>query len=221
MTRSATQHPPARELVEHFFQATTMAWEPWLRTEGGQWTIDLKHVNKEGGFETTTPARMSGLFLASGVFETPRVIGEITYGDKEFSINAVAGRRDSQLRYGLWEWADALDRRELVPRNTDFVTQPERLHSIVTDMAAALRVLADRIACADLAVIDRLEGARALVRSAWDAELRETEHAGRVRSANEAFRLKNWKRVIELLSLVEDRLTKAERAKLRYARLQG
>lgn len=113
-----------------------------------------------------------------------------------------------------------MGRPELVPRNTSFVMQPDRLQRIVHEMAAAVRELTDVVAEANPDTVRRMEAARAIARSAFDAELREAEHDGTVRVANEAFRRKDWPRVIELLSSVQGRLSPAESAKLRYARAQ-
>jgi hypothetical protein len=186
----------------------------------GHWSLDLTHANRQGRFERTTLDHLYGFFLASGEFQTPKVIGEITFGDKELFINTVISPNGRPLRHGLWEWADATGHPELVPRNTDFVTQAERLQRIVREMARAVLELADVVALADAHTVQRMAAARAVAQSAFDARCREAEHRGTVRIASEAFRQKNWPRVIELLASIEDRLTRSESAKLRYARAQ-
>jgi hypothetical protein len=87
-------------------------------------------------------------------------------------------------------------------------------------MAEALQTLAPAIAAADTDVVQRMTAARAIVQSAEKARWRRAEHDGLVRLASEAFRHKDWPRVIELLTSVEDMLSPAEAAKLRYARSQ-
>lgn len=156
--------PPlgSSELVRLFLDEATAAFEPWVLAHGGQWSVDLTHANHQGHFERTTPDQLYGFFLASGEFRTPRVIGEITFGDKEFFINTVISPNGRPLRHGLWEWADAVARPELVPRNTDFVTQPSRLQRIVREMASGVRELADVVALADTDTLQRMAAARAI-----------------------------------------------------------
>jgi len=208
------------QLVRQFLELATDSFEPWVRSQSGTWSTKLIHANREGRLEATTPDALYGFFLASGEFRTPSLFGEITFGDKEYFINTVVGSGLDSNRHGLWEWADACDRAALVPRNTDFVLQSERLTTIVREMAAGLRELAPVIAAADPELLKRIEVARAVVQSAHDARLREMDHADAVSRASEAFRQKDWRRVIEILGSVRDRLSPAELAKLGYARMQ-
>ena len=206
------------QLVHQFLEQATDSFEPWVSAQSGTWSTKLIHANREGHLEETTPEELYGFFLASGEFRTPSLFGEITFGDREYFINTVVGSARDSNRHGLWEWADACDRSDLVPRNTDFVLQSERLTTIVREMASGLRELAPAISAADPKLITRMAAARAVVQSAHDAKLREMDHADAVSRANSAFRHKDWQRVIDLLASVRDRLSPAELAKLAYAR---
>ena len=208
------------QLVRQFFETATDSFAPWIRSQSGTWTTKLIHANRDGHLEATTPDALHGFFLASGEFQTPTLFGEITFGDKEYFINTVVGSARDANRHGLWEWADVCDRPDLVPRNADFVLQSERLTTIVREMATGLRELAPVISAADPELLARIAAARALVQSAHDARLREMDHADAVSRASEAFRKKDWRRVIELLGSVRDRLSPAELAKLVYAQVQ-
>ena len=223
MVRSddASQPVSAADLVRLFFDEATAAFAPWVHAQGGRWSCTLTHTNAEGDFEPTTPDRLYGFFLAEGEFRTPHLIGEIAFGDKEFFINTVVSPLGRPLRHGLWEWADAVGMPDIPPRETDFVLQPDRMRTIVRGMAEALQLLAPAIATAAADVVQRMEEARAVVRAAQKARWREAEHAGTVHLANEAFRQKDWRQVIDLLMSVKDRLSPAEAAKLRYARSQA
>jgi hypothetical protein len=213
---SDSAREPVELLVRTFFAAAAKAFQP-LVVPTGKWAEQLSHASPRG-LELTTPDRIHGFFLASCEFQTRDLIGEITFGDREFFLNTVLGPRGRSHRYALWEWADALDRPALVPHATDWVMESDRLRSIVDQMADATITLAPGIAGATAEVVERIEAARASVRAASQAQLRESEHQGAVHHANEAFRLSQWSRVVELLESVENLLTRAEAEKLAYAR---
>jgi len=212
-----TADPHLRELVPLFLTESRRAFEPWVQSEGGAWTEELVHGDGKGGLIAAAPHNVRGFFLAAGKFETPRVIGEISCGDREFFINTIVSPRNRDLTHGLWEWANALERPDLVPRNTSFVLQPARLQSIVRAMATSLQELAASIAQASDDLVRSMDAARAIVQSAFDSRLRGHDHQRKARQAAEAFVAKDWTRVIELLRSVEDRLSAAEEGKLQYA----
>jgi hypothetical protein len=94
----------------------------------------------------------------------------------------------------------------------------ERLTEIVTAMANAVRVLEVPIATSSLMVIERIEKARRLVQEHAQSRLREDDHRHGSAQAAEAFRVRDYRRVVTLLEAVEGLLTPAEREKLAYAR---
>ena len=214
---SGTGQPSTTQLVQAFFTEAGEAFRPLVSRPGSRWTTQLRHVT-QNGFELTTAERIEGVFSADCEFQTPELSGEITFGDREYFINTVVSPRSRTHRYGLWEWADALDRPDLVPRATDFVLQLDRLHEIVRGMADGLLELGPAIARAERPTLQRMEAARAEVQAAHNERLREADHRGAVARANDAFRQQRWDRVIELLEPVEDRLSLAESEKLVYAR---
>jgi hypothetical protein len=214
---SGTDQPSTTQLVQAFFTEAGEAFRPLVSRPGSRWTTQLRHAT-QNGFELTTTDRIEGIFSADCEFQTAELIGEITFGDREYFINTVVSPRGRTHRYGLWEWADALDRPDLVPRATDFVLQLDRLHEIVRGMADGLLELVPGIARAERQTLQRIEAARAEVQAAHNERLREADHRGAVARANEAFRQQQWDHVIELLESVEDRLSLAESEKLAYAR---
>jgi hypothetical protein len=164
------------------------------------------------------PEHVSGFFFVTGSFANPLVDGYITFGDRELLINTVLGPARGSARYGLWEWADAVERPDLVPRATDFVTTFDRLEDIVAGMAAAVRELESTIASPTPTVVESIEAARVRVQKAFQAQLREDDHRRAVAQAGEAFRAREFRRVGTILEEVEGLLTPAERDKLAYAR---
>ena len=213
----ADQPPSTTLLVQTFFTEAADAFRPLVSSPGSRWTAQLRHAT-QNGFELTTPDRIEGFFSAECEFQTPELIGDITFGDREFLINTVVSPRGRPHRYGLWEWADALERPDLVPRATDWVFQLDRLHAIVRGMADGLLELGPVIARAERPTLQRMDAARAEVQAADAERWREAEHRGAVARANDAFRQQLWDRVVELLESVEDRLSLAESEKLAYAR---
>ena len=209
---------PIPELVQCFFDEADGAFGPWLRERHGQLTRDLTHANRAGKLERTTPDRIYGFFSAVIDFETPGILGTLTFGDRELCIDAVATPNGRPERHELWEWADAIGRPELVPRNTSFVLQLDRMPEIVRALASATRELEPIIAEGAPDILERIASERLVRQSALEAEWREAEHRGTVRIADEAFQRRDWHRVAMLLDSVRDRLTPAELAKLEYAR---
>jgi hypothetical protein len=209
---------PIADLVQCFFDEAEGAFGPWLRERDGRLTRDLTHANRAGKLERTTPGQIHGFFSAVVDFETPRILGSLTFGDRELGVDAVATPRGRPERHGLWEWAHAIARPDLVPHNTDFVLQLDRMSDIVRRFADAMRELEGVIAEAAPDTLARLAADRTLRQAAQEAEWREAEHRGTVRIANDAFKRCDWRRAAELLESVEDRLSRAELAKLAYAR---
>lgn len=204
-------------LVQTFFAEAADAFRPLVLDPGSRWTPQLHHATRDG-MELTTADRIEGFFWAECEFQTPELIGDISFGDRELFINTVVSPRGRSHHYGLWEWADALDRPDLVPRATDFVVQLDRLREIVRGMANGLLELGPGIARAEHPTLQRMEAARAKVHAAYVERSREADHRVAVARANDAFRQRRWDRVIELLESVEDRLSLAETEKLAYAR---
>jgi hypothetical protein len=204
-------------LVQAFFDVAAAQFRTALQERLTRWDADFV-MGTEHASAKALPERIHSFFLASCRFVTREISGEVTFGDREFFINMVLGPSASTRRYGLWEWADAFDRPALVPRETDWVFQLDRLQDILRQMAIAAKTLAPLIATASPDVFQRLEDAREKVRAQWEAEMQESEHRATVLRANEAFRLHQWNRVVELLESVRFMLTPAEKLKLKYAR---
>ena len=213
---SGAEGPSTAVLVEAFFAETEASFRLLLDGPSTKWTPRLRHSSRSG-LEFTTPDRIEGFFLAECEFQTPDLIGDISFGDREYFINTIVSPFGRPCRYGLWEWADAVDRPDLVPRRTDFVTDTERLRRIVHGMADALMILRQDVARADATILERMNRARAVVQAEQEARWREAEHLGTATLAARAFREHRWARVIELLESIKDRLTPAESAKLAYA----
>jgi hypothetical protein len=181
-------------------------------------TSELLHSNRDGKLERTTPDKIYGFFWATVDFETEVILGTMSFGDKEFHIDAVATPKGRPNRYALWEWADACNRPELVPRDSGWVTQPDRVRTIVRETVRAFGALESVIADAARPVLDRIGAARLERQAAHDAELRKAERARTVSLADEAFAARDWLSVVTLLESVKSQLTPAEDAKLSYAR---
>jgi hypothetical protein len=221
---SALKSPPVEEqrhhpstLVRAFLASATLEFGPLTGARGTHWSVRVEHSTSLG-LEEVEPENITGFFFATATFAGSRVAGEITFGDREYVVNTVLGPVSNSERYGLWEWADALGRSSLVPRDTGFVTDVERMRAIVVAMAAAVRELEGAIAAASPAVVERIESARALVQERFRARLHEDDHRRASAAAAEAFRARDFRRVVTVLEAVKDMLTPAEREKLAYAK---
>ena len=206
-------------LVKAFLSSATSAFASLVKEPGSVWSVTVEQATGKGLVETR-PEDITNLFLARGTFRNAWVSGEIEFGDREYYVNTLVGQSASQERYGLWEWADALGRPELVPRETDFVRTIDRMETIVAAMARAVTTLQGAIAAASPDVIVYMEKARASVRAAFEASLQNASHRRVAVDAAEAFRRHDFSRVVALLEPLRDALTPAERKKFAYAKRQ-
>ena len=211
------QRDHASTLVKSFFTSATASFAELVNSPSAEWSVHLAH-STSNGLSEVSPDAITGFFFATATFANVNVVGEVTFGDREYFVNTVLGPASSSARYGLWEWADALEQPHLVPRDTDFVMDVDRLSDIVTAMANAVRHLEVPIAASPPTVIERIEQARNLVQEQFQARLREDDHRRASAEAGEAFRVRDYRRVVTLLEAVEGLLTPAERDKLLYAR---
>jgi hypothetical protein len=204
-------------LIKAFLACATSAFGPLVSSPTAKWSVRVEHATSKGIVEVD-PENVSGFFFVTASFANPFVQGNITFGDRELMINTAIGPAKGSSRYGLWEWADAVDRPALVPHETAFVTTFNRMEEIVASMAAAVRALEDVIASPAPTVIERIEAARVRVQRGFQARFREDEHRRAAAQAAEAFRAHDFRRVVSILEEVEGLLTPAERDKLAYAR---
>jgi hypothetical protein len=204
-------------LVESFLASATSEFSTLVAATGASWSVSLEHSRKTG-LVPVAPEDIAGFFFATGAFDTSRVAGKITFGDREFYINAVLGPSRGPERYGLWEWADALGYPDLVPRETDFVLTVPRLEAIVAEMARAVGSLEAMIVSAPATIVAGMDEARRVVQASFQARLAQDDHRRVSSAASVAFSERDFVRVVALLLPFELVLTPAERKKLAYAR---
>ena len=216
MKRRNTDQPSAELLVTTFFTEAADAFGAIL-CPADMWRPQLQHASPSG-LELTTPDNIEGFFFAECEFQAEDIVGTVSFGDREYDINATASPRDRPCSFSLWEWADALDKSDLVPRDTGFVNQLDRLRDIVRGLARGILEMREVIALAAPSVVERMEAARVRVQAVFQARLRESEHQTAVAQARDAFHERDWERVVALLTAVDDLLSPAERQMLAYAR---
>ena len=209
------------ELVRAFFEAAAAAVQTLAAEPGFRYQSAL-HAFTRSGMTPVTPEEAAGwVFWAEAKFRTSRIVGEITYGDRELFINMVVGPNRSEAdapHYGLWEWAAAFGMPDERANGDQLVLSTERVRSLVAGLGEVFARIWPRIAHAAPDVFRSMDDARAKVRQAdADAEARRT-HERIVSQAAEAFHSRDYRRVVRLLESVENRLTPAERAKLKLAR---
>jgi hypothetical protein len=201
-------------LVKAFLASATSAFAPLVTTAEARWSVGVAQGTGHG----FAPDSITHVFVATGSFSNASVAGEITFGDREYFLNTVLGAASSTHRFGLWEWADALDRPGLVLRNTSFVFTVPRLEAIVDGMALSVAALEREIARASEAVIARIEAARTDVQAAFQTRLRADGHRRAAAAAADAFRQRDFAHVVALLGPFATVLSPAERKRFRYAK---
>ena len=214
---SEEQRSHASDLVQAFLAAATSEFAPLVREGTHRWNVRVQHATPHGPMDVP-PERIVGFFFASASFSNDEVAGRLTYGDREYDLHVEVGPAAHVRQYGLWEWADALGKPDLVPRDIGFVMTIPRLEAALRAMAAALQALQSAIAAASPETFAKLEEARLRRQAAFREGLRRDDHRRASARAAEAFRAGEYRRVVELLESVADLLTPAERAKLAFAR---
>jgi len=205
-------------LVHAFLASTTSDFSPLVEEPSASWNVTVSQRTEEG-MTAVSPEQITNVFfLATAAFTNSLVAGTVRFGDREFRISTELGPASDTARYELWEWADALDRPDVAPRNTEFVLTLDRMVSIVGELARAVTTLQKEIAVAPASAIARIEAARSRARDTFQASLRENEHRSAAAAAAEAFRKHDYRRVVALLEPYVDLLTASEKKKLSFAR---
>jgi hypothetical protein len=212
---------PGPALVRAFFDASVEALR-FLDSEPGFHLATTVEELMDDEVETIEPEAVAGLFWAKASFETDRLLGEVTYGDREAYINLVVSPRPplpgAADGYALWEWVAAFGGADPRARGDALVVRTDRVREVVRNLGAVLRDYAGRITTAGRPVIDRLEAGRAERQREWEEQLAKWEAEGVTARAAKAFRARDYRQVVELLESLGPRLSPAARKKLEYAR---
>jgi hypothetical protein len=221
---SATEAVPweAGPIVVRTFVETATAAVRALGSDPGFRTRTTVEQVCEFGLESVAIERITTVFWVRVMFETDRLTGELTYGDREREINARVGRRvpgeNEIIQYALWEWVQGFGEYEPRATNAMFVSRDDRVRAVVADIGGVLTAYASRIADAGALVEEQIRVARAVSQAEFQEENRAQDHARAVAQAAEAFRQHDYRRVITLMEPHTAHLTPAERKKLELAR---
>jgi hypothetical protein len=224
VTDSRGQAPePPPDLVSAFLDASAdalnfLAGQPDFRS-----AVIVEQATNDG-IVAVAPDAVTGPFWARRTFSTSRLTGAVTFGERELEVNLLVGllptTRGAAGPYGLWEWVAALGPANL-PENdsgSSWCATTGRVRSAVAALGATFRNIAPRIAAAGPEVVRRIEAARTQRWAAEKAEHAQWAHQSAAASAAEAFRVRDYRRVVSLLAPLEASLTPAERKKLELAR---
>jgi len=156
----------------------------------------------------------------------------VEYDNRDFLINTVleiadgsllSSRRNAIARrqregYSLWEWIEALGGDAAGASHAGGADTPDRVAAGVREMADSLRTYLPAILRDAATLTPRVQALRGERMRRW----REQDRLDRDRhiaiEAADAFRRKDFQRVVELLEPLEPRLTDVDRKKLGYAR---
>jgi len=216
--------PPAQtpQLLRAFFEASRDAVRCLASEPGFQYEHSVDALTETGARRVTSEETAAGLFFAGARFGTHRVSGEITYGDREFFINMVLAPKTLSARnnggFALWEWSVAFGLSDARANGDQLVLTPDRVRAVVGDLGAVLTEIWPKVAVAGLDVVATIEAARNQRRQESAEAEAERDHQHLATQAAEAFRNRDYPRVIALLAPITSRLTDAERVKLRLAR---
>ena len=219
----SSEYPNAAVIVREFLNTVAEAFA-FLSSEP-EFAEDVTVLSSASG-SPVEPEELGqgGFFFASAELETSRVRVRVTYGDRELFINTTVSLQPpapgAGNEYGLWEWIEALEISDDRVAHAEWVLTSARMIDTVCQSAAVLRDHLDAIANADAGVIATLELARVRRQEEWQEQEREREHRRIAAQAAEAFRVKDYARVVALLGPVRERLTPSEIGKLEYARQQ-
>jgi hypothetical protein len=213
-------HDSAKLLVRTFLDSARNGFNTCGAPGAVRRTVSVEQMT-EHGLQTVAANRITHSFWVRVGFTTDRLVGELTYGDREFEIEMTCGvlaGPTAPTLYSLSEWLLALGTTEPQPLGGLWVVQSARIPAIVADLVSTFAATASLIAGADPAVFARLEEARAAREAAFQERLRKEDHARVTARARDAFRAGAYDRVVALLEPLEAELTPAERKKLDLAK---
>jgi len=204
----------ATDLVGCFFSEAPVAFA--FLGDGGSYPLrtSLRHHTSRGMVDVT-PERVTGLFIAVWRAETPELVVDLSFGDREYALSLHPAPPTQTPEFDLWEWSEVFPGEPTIgSRDGQFCGTPDRLRRELARYAAVLGRLVERVTAWDETDLVQLRHARANRLQAWIAADREDQHARARAEADAAFRVGNFRRVTELLAPFDDVLTAAERTKL-------
>ena len=220
-------HDPLPVLVERFLAVGERTLRDALRSERDLRLEAGLRVVQDGQLRIVPIGADLGWPLMAIVrFESARLEGELTYGDRELFINLVVSTRprppEAAPFYALWEWAAAC-RDSGVEEPMDlggatFVMRASRVEREVASLASGLATLTEQIKRSDAATIARMDAARTRQRAAWQAEMQRVAMMGDADRARAAFNAGDFDEVVRLLAPHGAALGPAARKRLQLAR---
>jgi len=143
---------------------------------------------------------------------------EISYGDRESTLEARIFYKDSKQMFALFEILRAADLEDSDIAGANWVLNKEFMHKTISALSASLQKHFDLIANPGKAIIDKALFIREEQMRHYNEDLRNHDLERARNMATEEFRNHNYKKVLELLSPFEDILSEADKMKVKLAR---
>jgi hypothetical protein len=131
---------------------------------------------------------------------------------------ALGARPPSVASFALWEWLAGLECDPTPAEHAGSAATSADVDRVVRGMGAALSVCFSTIRQDAGALSQRVRERREQRMLRWREESLADRHRYAAAQAADAFRRKDYHRVVELLQPLEARLTPAERKKMQFAR---
>ena len=160
---------------------------------------------------------LPGIFWFIRRFSRSDMRFEIAYGDRELYVEGHWWFDESDQGFGLWEILLAADRYERNISGSAWVNSAEYMRKTISEMAGSLKENIDLFLNPGRQTIDRALKLRG-DRLRYDKEQQRLKDLNRARViAADAFRSKNYQRVIELLTPFEEVLSVADKKKIKLS----
>lgn len=158
---SSTDLASTPELLRVFLDASLGAIH-CLSGEPGFRHVTVVKAFTTSGLQIVTPEEAARwLFWATVQFQTSRIVGELSYGDREFFVNMVIARARApdldREQYGLWEWAGALGVPDARAGGGPLALTTARVQSLVAGLGDVLTAIWPRIEAARSDVIASMD----------------------------------------------------------------
>lgn len=224
MTRDKSsdyQYPEASELIRTFLQSIDEAFDYLMSTPKVLQTTEIK-VHTKNGLKSIKENELEqykrSFFYVTKTYTIGEYILCLTYGDREFYINATVSvpRGSVKNEYGLWEWIEALGISEQEVSG-NFVGNLERIKKLVNQISDAFQKYIYPLKQVDSNLLLKLEHLRNERKIQYEREFEEKLKRHASNAATRAFRSKDYSKVIELLTPYENDLTPSELKKLKYS----
>ncbi|TGM98985.1 hypothetical protein [Leptospira dzoumogneensis] len=211
------RYDPFPELVEYFYSAVEKNFlflSIDLGFQEGERIIDVGKGNST--YDKATFPQNIWIFSASKKYELKGESFEISYGDRESFIQIIYEK--GKTKYALWQIYEAMGIERTVISGSQFVLNTAFMEKILSDIALGLKKNISNILPISKNTEKIIQANVERIQLEWKLKEESREIETAIEQAANAFREKNYFKVVAILSKYEGKLRPAQQMKLAYCR---